>query len=129
MSLRDAIRAATVGSAKDFKKEIVNVNGVDVEIRQLSVGERMEIGTLSRPKDDEETVDSRRAFGVLAILRMCYEPGTETRVYESGDADSILASPSRSWADTLMDHCIDMLNMKTTAEQVAKNSVATLPAS
>lgn len=120
MSLKDKIRSATLGATNAFRKEIVEVNGSQIEVRQLSIGERNRISAEARKNED--STDPKRQFGIRALLCMCYEPGTDTRIYDETDLDVMLATPAGGWVDTLLDKCIRLLNV---GDDAAKNSEAT----
>jgi len=81
--LRNKIRAA-VSSAKP-RSVIVSFNGVEIEMRQPSLGEVM---------DGQQTISEDRKEGVARMMiRFAYVPGTEEKVFEEGDVDMLIGLP------------------------------------
>lgn len=126
---RDKIRAATVGAEKNFTKNIVDYNGIKIEIRQPSIGGRAEImrkcKTTFKDMDGEEreTFDMWE-FLTMAVIYCSYVPGTEEKVFEEGDYESIFESPTGSFIDEFSTELIKILNVDE--KQIEKNSVAIL---
>lgn len=81
-STRDEIRSKMF-SGNEFKKEEINLFGADVEIRQPSLGAMLEF----------QQNDDRKEAMFQVLLGYCYIPGTDEKVFEAGDKDSILAMP------------------------------------
>ena len=76
---RNEIRAAIFASKKR-KSKIVNVFGVDVEIRQPSMGQILDLQAIPTTKDRI----------VQALMNYCYVPGTNDKIFEPADKDGIL---------------------------------------
>ena len=85
MSTRDSLRAS-IFSTKPIKKEIIKLFDTEVEIRQPTIKDVLEMDT----SDNTEAV-----VGVL--IRYCYVPGTDDRVFEEADRDNILSWPVGDW--------------------------------
>jgi hypothetical protein len=123
--MRDKIRGLTVGRKKQFKRETVDLgDGVIVEVKQPSVKERSKLvqeaheqGKLIAGK--EQGFDPA-VFQVLCIIQLTYEPGTDTRVYERADFDSMMENPTESegWLDKIGEVAMKMVNVKK--EEVKK---------
>ena len=127
--LRDQIRAATVGANKVFTKKIVEYNGVKIEIRQPSIGGRADIMRKckttfkDREGNEKETFDMWE-FLTMAVIYCSYVPGTEERVFDDHDYESILASPTGSFIDEFSTELIAILNVDE--DKIEKNSVPIL---
>lgn len=98
MSLRDNIRSKTIGAPKHFKKNIVKIDDVEVEVRQMSVKDRLEI--FSKSSNGEGGVDALR-FQLWSVIYSCYVPGTNEKVYEEHDYDQLVSNPTGSFVDIL----------------------------
>ena len=127
--LRDRIRAATVGAPKRFKSETFTIEHpdggeVEVEVRQPSLGLRTEITELSAKERESDTPGKDR-FGLIAMRRMCYVPGTDVLVFEDADLDSLVGQPTGGWIDDLMLLCMKLMNVVHEKDRAEKNSEAT----
>jgi len=100
-SVRDKIRAATVGSKKQYRKELVELEGAQVEVRQLSLLERRDYMSASLDKESN-SVDLLK-LQVNAIISSCYVPGTDEKVFEDTDEKAIGNSITGGYADTLWE--------------------------
>ena len=116
MSLRDELRAVTVGKCVPFKREVVTIDGKDIYVRQPSVGERSRIDKAARVND---TFDWARyqAFCVIALT----EDEGGVKVFEDADYDALIAAPAGSWFDQLFEAVQRATN---TTENERKNSEA-----
>jgi len=106
MSKRDAIRSRTVGGKKNFKTEIVTVDGEEIEVRQLSVRDRLDVYNRS----SKNGVLDPLQFQIWAVIATCYVPGTKERLFEDTDYDSLIDQPTGSFVDQLSEAAINMLN-------------------
>lgn len=79
--IRDAIIAKDV-----IKREIVLVNGEEVEVRGLTTLQRSNIW--EQATDAEDNVDTRILYPVLTI-ECAFVPGTEEKVFRLEDVDCI----------------------------------------
>ncbi|HHW13401.1 MAG TPA: hypothetical protein GXX28_00525 [Firmicutes bacterium] len=121
VSMRDKLRAATVGAAKNFKSEVVEYAGHKFIVRQPSVAQRGEI--LKRSKistGDVEKMDPGE-LQVWATVHCVYTEEGE-RVFEEADAESLRNEPSGGFVDAFSEVAIRLMNM---GEQTAKNSAKT----
>jgi hypothetical protein len=108
MSKRDAIRSKTVGSAKIFKKEIVTVDGEQIEVRQLSVGDRKKVLARSSKNGEVDPLD----FQIWAIISTCYVPETEEKLFEDTDYNVLSEQPTGGFVDELSKVAVSMLSME-----------------
>ena len=108
MSKRDALRSLTVGKSKIFKKEIVTVDGAEIEVRQLSVGERKRVLNRSSKNGEVDPLD----FQIWAIISTCYVPGTEEKLFEDTDYNVLSEQPTGGFVDELSKKAVSMLSME-----------------
>ena len=87
ISVRDKIRSATVGAKKRFSSEIVDVCGVKIEVRQLSLKDRKAI--IPDSMDDANNIK----WDILGFISSCYVPGTDDQVFDETDTDAIVNGP------------------------------------
>ena len=79
---RDAIRSKILGSTK-AKSMICEFFGTQVEIRQPSLGEIL--------LAEEAATKSEQA--VAMVVKYCYVPGTDEKVFEDSDYEALLQLP------------------------------------
>ncbi len=76
---RDELRAALLGNAPKPDSTIIPMFGVDLELRQPS------LGAILRARDEGD--DATRAIDM--IIEYAYVPGTDEHVFEDTDRDMI----------------------------------------
>jgi hypothetical protein len=108
MNLRDTIRSKTVGAPKHFKKNVVKVEDVEVEVRQMSVKDRLDI--FNKASNGEGGVDPLK-FQLWSVIYSCYVPGTNERIYEEYDYDSLVSVPTGSFVDILASEATKLMNV------------------
>jgi len=125
--LLNLIRSKTIGAKKDFMGEIVNYNGVEIEVREPSEKQRASIFERSKTKinPNEKGTDVNFNIAELSVWGMiccCYVPNTNTSVFTEADYDGLLNMPA-SQLDGLKTIVVKYLNIDR--DKIAKNSVAT----
>tara|TARA_R100000656_G_scaffold54498_3_gene42967 strand:- start:735 stop:1115 length:381 start_codon:yes stop_codon:yes gene_type:complete len=123
-ALKDKIRAATVGKRKTFKCEIVSFDGVDIEVRQLSLAARRDYMTASLDRvTDSNGKETQQAnllkLQVYAVIASSYVPGEEALVFEETDFNSIKDSVTGGYADAIWEAVQRLSNITT--EEAKKN--------
>lgn len=103
---RDAIRKATIGAQKNFKKVVHEYEGQKVEFRALTVADRDKI---REKATDEKGNIKGAAFQVWAIIFMTYEPDTDNRVFEEADYDNLMAQPAGGFVDEFAEKALKLL--------------------
>ena len=84
--LRDKIRAAAFN--QKCRSKTVEYAGVEIEIRQPPVG-----AVLGR-----EGSEDRKALMSHMLINYCYVPGTDEKVFDGADVDSLMAVPfNKEW--------------------------------
>lgn len=123
-SLKDKIRAATVGKRKTFKSEIVSFDGVDIEVRQLSLAARRDYMTASLDKvTDSKGNETQQAnllkLQVNAVIASSYVPGEDTLIFDDTDFNSIKDSVTGGYADAIWEAVQRLSNITT--DEAKKN--------
>ena len=91
---RDTIRSKIFSAKnKHRKSKIIDFMGEDVEVRQPTVKQVQELAKEAR-KEDSDAV-------LLSIMEYCYIPGTDDKVFEDADRDSLLGLPVGEWLNNL----------------------------
>ena len=114
MSVRDAIRKATLGTTAKFKSEKVKFNGVEVEIRQPSVKGRKEL--FHRCMDEAGRVDTME-FLTWGVIYNTYVPGTDELVFEDSDYDALVSRPSGGFLDKFGEVAARLMNEEEDSEK------------
>ncbi len=115
-SPRDAIRAQTVGSSKVFRSRKVVYNGIEIEIREPSVEGWGEIIAHAHKGDNEL---SFQEFLIWSVIYCAHVPGTEERVYDAADYDSLKTQPKSGFVGEFSDIANELMALDT--EKVSKN--------
>ena len=103
---REEIRNAIL-SGKAVKKEIVNAFGVEIVLRQPSIG-----GILSM-QDGED----KGNMVAQSLIKYCYVPGTEDKVFDEADADVILGLPFDEDFQKIQDGINKLMDINVDAEK------------
>ena len=99
-SIRDKIRAATVGAEKTALSKIVEVGGQKIEVRQPTIKGREDLRLRSLVKDGDGTLDFV-AYQIWCVILFSYVPDTNERVFEKTDYESLAGQISGSFVDTV----------------------------
>jgi len=81
-TVRDELRGK-IFAHRPLKSEIVHIFGQDVEVRQPTLGQILDV---------KEDPDRRKAI-VRLMINYCFVPGTNERVFEEADFESIISMP------------------------------------
>jgi hypothetical protein len=113
MTARDVLRSKILGQ-KSLSDIVELDDGVQIEIRQASVGQIL---------DAMKTEDNKgRLLGIL--IDCCYVPGTDERVFDEADVESLASMPSGGYWQKLMD-AINKQALPAKIEEAEKNSQET----
>lgn len=108
MSMRDVLRSKTVGASKTFKRVFVSLEegfevsedrpeGDCVEVRAPSMKGKSKVTGLLRFKQGKdgaaEVIGDMSAQVAAAIVECCFEPGTDSRIYDEADIEAIQSHP------------------------------------
>jgi hypothetical protein len=108
MSTRDKLRAKTVGSPKTFRSINVTVDGEEIEVRQLSVKQRINIFNKATKNGEVNPLE----FQIWSVIYTCYVPGTPERVFDETDFDGLAEQPTGSFLDELSAAAMKMINIE-----------------
>jgi hypothetical protein len=115
--LRDKIRSIALGSKKNFKTKTVKFNGVEIEVKQLTLGERSEY-TMSCIDNKTQQADVLK-LQVYAIIKSCYVPNTDTKIFEDTDYEMLCNDVTGGLADQLWNAIQELSNI--TLDDAKKN--------
>jgi len=120
-SLRDRLRAKTLGAGGKRKEEIVEIDGETFIVRQPTVAQRSDILKRSKANTgDTERVDIGE-MQVWAVIHCTYTPEGE-QVFEEADYDALKNQPTGGFVDQLGAAALRLMNV---AAVDAKNSEPT----
>ena len=108
-TLRDQIRAATLGEKSEFKNEIVTYNGVKVELRQPTVKVRKDLMDKSMNEEGKINVLMFMTYGVIYNT---YLPSTNELIYEGTDLDAMMEKPVGGFLDIFGERVANLLNIE-----------------
>ena len=102
---RDQLRSILL-STKDRKSEIVRLFNADVEIRQPTIREILDMNT----EDTKEAI-------VNVLIKHCYVPGTDEHVFEEADREMILSWPVGTWLQNITEAVERLTNVNVGAAE------------
>lgn len=105
---RDKIRKAILNAKP--KSKIVTVFGVEVEIRQAKVG------AVLKDSNTDEKMDRATAF-VNLLIQFCYEPGTNNRVFDETDIETLKELPLGSELTALQTAVNELMGLNVEVER------------
>lgn len=126
MSSRDQIRAATVGSVNDFKKEITEYNGVKIELREPTEKQRAAIiercsKTVIENGESKTKINSIELM-IWSMICCSFIPDTNEVVFTAEDYETLMAKPA-SKLDKIKKEALKVFNYDR--EELEKNSEPT----
>lgn len=117
MSKKD-LRNHLLGKAPSFKKQTVNVDGTDYEVRQFSLGDRNKIA--SKVVDKDGNTDYT-AIQIWSVIYSVFDPETGERIFEDADYEQLLKQPS---AGSFIDKFTEAANDLSLDEEGKGESVS-----
>lgn len=108
MTQRDTLRSR-IFSAR-AKAKIVTYNGVEIEVRQPSLKSVIE----------GNDGDNKQAT-VRMLIENCFVPGTEEKIFEDTDYDSLLAMPFSSEWVAMSEAITELTGLKKEVDKQAGN--------
>ena len=109
--LRNQMRSATLGSAV-FKKEVIEFNDFEFEVRELSAGAKEKVRKLAGIKIDKDgniELDQSR-YTANAIVASVFIPGTDQKVFDVTDIEAICNAPESGFYGVLGKAVMKMVN-------------------
>ena len=113
---RDEMRTLVFSSDK-FKSEPVTAFGIEIEIRQTTLGRVLEL--------QEKLQDDRKSAIGLAFIEFCYVPGTGERLFDDGDLDLILKLPFGEDFQKVQDVINKLMGVDDKAVEEAEKNLST----
>ncbi|MFA6300688.1 MAG: hypothetical protein WC642_16080 [Nocardioides sp.] len=95
---RDDLRKATLGTTHAPKKDSVEFNGADLEVRLPSITVRDEISDSAKDKDGKWR---QARWNASAAIHCTFIPGTTQKVFEPSDLPVLLEVPAGSYVDQI----------------------------
>lgn len=111
---REELRAG-IFKGVTLKRKDIKFNGADLQLIQPTVGQVLSLSSIT---------DSKQRI-VKALVEYCVIPGTETRVFEDTDFDSLMAMPWTQDHVKIQESLTELMVGDTTVADAAKNSEAT----
>lgn len=123
MDLKSKIRAATIGKKKYFKKKVVDIEGVEIEIRQPNKIIKQQIVEKSK-----ESIAGSNEMGINIlewqiwhIIECSFVPGTEERVFDETDIPGFKSGPEGDFADKLWVELQELVSTEKDKEEAKKS--------
>lgn len=129
--LKDKIRSITIGKTSHFAKEIMEIDGVEIEVRQPSVKTRSILMKKSRDtsgsniegsdvsaEDILQSIDYGK-MQVLSVIYCTFVPGTNENIFDESDYKALINQPAGGFVDDISTVAMDLMNAKP--EEDAKN--------
>jgi len=126
MSLRDKLRTSTLGAKTPFKKEIIEYDGNEYEIRQPTIRDRSELIDKCSKIDmmGNSKIDNME-FALWCVIRNTYVPNTNERVFDDQDYDVLSKMPTHCFVDHFSDVATRMLNVEIDKKKSSQNQTKT----
>lgn len=109
-SIRDKIRAATIGKKSQFRTKIFNYEGIEVEFKAPNLKDRKTL--LNRAKGDNGDLDMIN-FIVWSVILNTYIPGTNERVFDESDYDAMMNQGTGSFVDQFGQEVAEIMTAET----------------
>lgn len=116
---RDAIRAAIfAGTNMKPKSKVIDFFGQSIEIKQLN------LDTVLSMRTNDENADTKSRMVQMVVL-YAFVPGTEERVFEDTDRDTLLQLPFGPDFQRLQNTITELTNVNLATEDAEKNLTGT----
>ena len=91
-NVRDALRAKVFGQKKVLKIVALD-DGLEVEVRQITVGQMI----------DATKIEDIKVRMAIMVIQSCFIPGTDEPLFEPEDQDALMEMPAGGYWQKLMD--------------------------
>jgi len=109
-SKRDALRSALLGKPKRISKIIEIAEGVEIEIRQPTVGSRSRIMNAAGVSASSQDLNDLAAIQIAAVVNCSFVPGTSERIFDAADRGVLEELPTNQWFDEVAGVALDLMN-------------------
>ena len=106
VSNRDTIRKAIL-SGRATKTLLVNAFGIELEMRQPSLGDILDL----------QYMENTKQILIQSLINYCYVPGTKERVFDDADKDIIEALPFDDNFTAIQEAIADLTGVDIDAEK------------
>lgn len=114
LSVKDKIRAATLGKKSAIKSKVFDYEGIEVEVREPNLKSKREL--LKRAKDSNGELDVVD-FMIYATILNTYSPGTDELVFSIEDYDVMANQYSDSFIDKFSSEISALMNAEEMSEK------------
>ena len=111
MSNRDTLRKATLGATREFRKELVEWEGQQFEIRQPTIKARAELQSKCVSSKGKDIQTNTLNFMVWAVIQNTYVPKTDDLVFEDADFEALAGNPTGGFMDTFFEVAARLTNI------------------
>ena len=84
--------------------------GISIEIRQPTVGQRSRMLAAGGMSTKNQDLDNIGGMQVAAVIECCYHPGSGKKIFEWTDEDVIKSLPTTSWFDEVATIAMEMMS-------------------
>lgn len=109
-SARDALRASLLGKKTRASRLMDLGDGVEVEIRQPTVGARSRIMQAAGVSAGSQEISDLAALQISAVVHCCFVPGGSERIFDAADSDVLRELPTNEWFDDVSAAALDLMN-------------------
>lgn len=113
---RTALLNGYVRKTKLFTTE----DGVSIEVRQPTVGQRSRMLAAGGISTKNSELDDIGAMQIAAVIECAYHPGTGKRLFEWTDKEVIENLPTSAWFDDVAALAMNMMGDSEAAEELPK---------
>tara|TARA_R100001230_G_C5639275_1_gene145678 strand:- start:215 stop:667 length:453 start_codon:yes stop_codon:yes gene_type:complete len=119
----DDTRAALLNGYVRRTKLITTENGVMIELREPTVGQRARMLKAGGITSTNTDISEIGAMQVAAVIECCYHPGTGKALFNHTDVEVLQGLPTQSWFDEVATAAMGM--MSTEPDEAGKPSEET----
>jgi len=113
-SIRDQIRAATLGAKPQFKTKEIELGDTTIEVRQPNLKDRKQL--LERAKGADGSL-SMMDFTLWSVILCSYAPGTNEKVFSPEDYDSMMEMNTGGFIEKLASAVSELMNEDNTDQK------------
>lgn len=106
---RATLRSGILNAGKDGKKQQINILGYEVEVRQPTVGQVLEM----------QSSGDQTEIMLTMMVNQTYVPGTDQPVFDDTDKAELRKLPADKWIGEFNDAILELTSLNT--EDAEKN--------
>ena len=112
---KDDTRTALLNGFVRKNKMYTTEDGVMIEVRQPTVGQRSRMLQRGGLDGNSGQVSDIGAMQVAAVIECCYHPGSGKRLFDWTDEEVIQNLPTSSWFDDVAGLAMELMNTEPEA--------------